>query len=38
MREVEHEGNGTLGRPGRRWENNIKMDMKDIICHRYELD
>jgi hypothetical protein len=24
------EGNGALGRPRRRWENNIKMDLRDI--------
>jgi len=25
-----HEGKKTLGRPGRRWEDNIKMDLKEI--------
>jgi hypothetical protein len=25
------EGNGTLGRPRRRWENNIKMDLREIV-------
>jgi hypothetical protein len=24
------EGNGPLGRPGRRWEDNIKIDLKEI--------
>jgi hypothetical protein len=24
------EGKGPLGRPGRRWEDNIKMDLRDI--------
>jgi len=26
------EGNTTLGRPGRRMEDNIKMDLKGIVC------
>jgi hypothetical protein len=27
---VKHTGNGYLGRPRRRWENNIRMDLKEI--------
>ena len=27
---VEPEGKRPLGRPGLRWENNIKMDLKEI--------
>jgi hypothetical protein len=27
-----HEGKGLLGRPGRRWEDNIKMDLKEVGC------
>ena len=26
------EGKGPLGRPKRRWEDNIKMDLKEIGC------
>ena len=26
------EGKRHLGRPGRRWEDNIKMDLKDVCC------
>jgi len=26
------EGNRTLGRPRRRWEDNIKMDLKEVGC------
>jgi len=26
------EGKGPLGRPGRRWEDNIKMDLWDVGC------
>ena len=26
------EGKGPLGRPRRRWENNIKMDLKEVGC------
>jgi hypothetical protein len=25
-------GKETIGRPGRRWEDNIKMDLQDISC------
>jgi hypothetical protein len=26
------EGKRPLGRPGRRWEDNIKMDLQDVEC------
>jgi len=26
------EGKGSLGRPKRRWENNIKMDLQEVGC------
>jgi len=26
------EGKGPLGRPGRRWEDNIKMDFQEVGC------
>jgi hypothetical protein len=26
------EGKRTLGRPRRRWEDNIKMDLQEIVC------
>ena len=26
------EGNRTLGRPRRRWEDNIKMDLREVGC------
>jgi len=26
------EGNGSLGRPRRRWEDNIKMDLQEVGC------
>jgi hypothetical protein len=26
------EGNRTLGRPSRRWEDNIKMDLQEVGC------
>ena len=28
----KHEGKGPLGRPRRRWEDNIKMDLKEVGC------
>jgi hypothetical protein len=28
----KHEGNRTLGRPRRRWEDNIKMDLQEVGC------
>ena len=28
----KHEGQRPLGRPRRRWEDNIKMDLKEIGC------
>jgi hypothetical protein len=28
----EHEGKRPLGRPRRRWEDNIKMDLLDVGC------
>ena len=27
-----HEGKRPLGRPRRRWENNIKMDLQEVGC------
>ena len=26
------EGKRSLGRPRRRWEDNIKMDLQDVVC------
>jgi len=26
------EGNRPIGRPGRRWEDNIKMDLQEVVC------
>jgi hypothetical protein len=34
----ETEGKRPLGRPKRRWENNIKMDLQEVICGGYGLD
>jgi hypothetical protein len=31
------EGNSPLGRPRRRWENNIKMDLQEVVCPHYHL-
>jgi hypothetical protein len=28
----KHEGKRALGRPGRRWEDNIKMDLQEVGC------
>ena len=28
----KHEGNRLLGRPRRRWEDNIKMDLREVGC------
>jgi len=28
----KHEGKGPLGRPRRRWEDNIKMDLQEVGC------
>ena len=28
----KHEGKRLLGRPRRRWENNIKMDLQEVEC------
>ena len=28
----KHEGKRTLGRPGRRWEDNIKLDLQEVGC------
>ena len=28
----KHEGKRPLGRPRRRWENNIKMDLQEVGC------
>jgi hypothetical protein len=28
----EYEGKSSLGRPRRRWEDNIKVDFKEILC------
>ena len=32
------EGKRRLGRPRRRWEDNIKMDLKEVGCGGYGLD
>ena len=32
------EGERPLGRHRRRWEDNIKMDLQELECVRYELD
>jgi hypothetical protein len=32
-----NEGKRPLGRPRRRWENNIKMDLHEVVCE-HELD
>jgi hypothetical protein len=32
------EGNRPLGRPGRRWVDNVKMDLREKECGWYELD
>jgi len=32
------EGKRTLGRPRRRWEDNIKMDLQEVECAVYGLD
>ena len=32
------EGKRPLGRPRRRWEDNIKMDLKEVGCGGYGLD
>jgi hypothetical protein len=31
-------GKRTLGRPRRRWEDNIKMDLQEVECRAYGLD
>ena len=28
----KHEGKRPLGRPRRRWEDNIKMDLREVVC------
>jgi len=33
----KHEGKRSLGRPRRRWEDNIKMDLQEVGCRGYEL-
>ena len=30
--EVKREGRGPLGRPRRRWEDNITMDLQEMVC------
>jgi hypothetical protein len=35
---VKSEGEGPLGRPRPRWENNIKMDFQDVAWGRQGLD
>ena len=35
---VKPEGKRPLGRPRRRWEDNIKMDLQEVGCGGYELD
>jgi len=32
------EGKRPLGRPRRRWKNNIKMDLQEVVCGGYGLD
>jgi hypothetical protein len=32
------EGKSPLGRPRRRWEDNIKMDLQEVGCGGYGLD
>jgi len=32
------EGKRSLGRPRRRWEDNIKMDLQEVGCAGYRLD
>jgi hypothetical protein len=32
------EGKRPLGRPMRRWEDNIKMDLQEVGCEGYGLD
>jgi hypothetical protein len=32
------DGKRPLGRPGHRWENNNKMDLKEFGCGEYGLD
>ena len=32
------EGEGPLGKPKRRWEDNIKMDLQEVECGGYGLD
>ena len=34
----EPEGKRPLGRPRRRWEDNIKMDLQEVGCGGYGLD
>ena len=29
----KHEGKRPLGRPRHRWEDNIKMDLREVGCH-----
>jgi len=31
-------GKRPLGRPSRRWNDNIKMDLQEVICGGYGLD
>ena len=30
--DVKPEGKRPIGRPRRRWEDNIKMDLKEVVC------
>jgi len=32
------EGKRSLGRPSRRWEDNIKMDLQEVRCGGYGVD
>ena len=32
------DGKGPLGRPSRRWEDNIKVDLQEVGCRGYGLD
>jgi hypothetical protein len=32
------EGKRPFGRPSRKWENNVKMDLQEVGCEGYGLD
>jgi hypothetical protein len=35
---VKPEGKRPLGRPKRRWEDNIRMNLQEVVCGGYGLD